>query len=331
MKRRIIFLGKLTLLVAVTIIYISCASTPKSASAEFTGVWKLQEAYTNDYTTPNNYLVINSNDTIEVWSDNGLTVQAVLELDTEGRMRQLYTQTPENSSIEGSWNFVEFDRQEDLLREVLYPEDLSWKWDGFLDRVDKLPVFTYKNNFEDNSLEHFLPQQFEDKEEWQIIEEPGNPENKMLAPLYADQNSDAEIFVYTGKNFSIEFDYKQTKTSDTDENCWMALDFFPYANPGNNYNPFWLYSDVPGSFSSGDRGEDYVEQSYNVEGIEWDIWHTLKVTVREGKYFQFYLDGDLFGEREVEETLFTGFKIEGNPENGRWIMDNLNITWNETN
>jgi len=306
-----------------------CVSTPKSITSEFVGVWKLQEAYTNDYTTPNNYLVINSKDTIEVWSDKGLTILAVLELDTEGRMRQLYTQTPENPSIDGSWNFVEFDRQGDLLREVLYPEGHSWEWDGLLDRVDKLPVFTYKNNFEDNSLEHFLPQQYEDKDEWQIIEEPGNPENKVLVPLYADQNSDAEIIVYTGKNFSIEFDYKQTKNSDTDENCWLALDFLPYTKPGVNYNPFWLYSDFPGSFSTGDRGEDYIEQSYSIEEIDWNIWHTLKVTVREGKYFSFFLDGNLFGEREIEETLFTGFKIEGNPEKGKWYMDNLNIRWNE--
>jgi hypothetical protein len=109
----------------------------------------------------------------------------------------------------------------------------------------------------------------------------------------------------------------------------MALDFSPYSREGGNYNPFWLYSKSFGSFSSGDRGEDYIEQSYTVEEMEWDTWHRLKVIVREGKYFQFYLDGELFGEREVEETLFTGFKIEGNPVTGIWYMDNLDITWNE--
>ncbi|MCK5197170.1 MAG: hypothetical protein KAR21_02405, partial [Spirochaetales bacterium] len=63
----------------------------------------------------------------------------------------------------------------------------------------------------------------------------------------------------------------------------------------------------------------------------WDTWHELKVTVRDGKTFTFYLDGTQFGTRTVEETLFTGFKIEGNPVWGIWYMDNLNITWNESN
>ncbi len=275
-------------------------------------------------------LVINSDDTKEVWSDKGFILLVDLKVDSEGLMRQFYIQYPEDPSIDGSWNFVEFEREGDLLREVLYPEDNTWYWEGAYDRVNELPAFSYTNNFEDNVLGRISPQQQEGSEaEWQIIEEPGNPENKVFAPMHADENSDAEIIIYTGKNFSIEFDYKQTKKSDTDESCWMALDFFPYTKPGDNYNPFWLNSDFPGSFSSGDRGEDYVEQSYNVKGMDWDKWYTLKILVREGKYFEFFLDGELFGEREIEVTLFTGFKIEGNPVNGIWYMDNLNINWNE--
>ncbi|MCK5674605.1 MAG: hypothetical protein KAH95_14590, partial [Spirochaetales bacterium] len=275
-----------------------------------------------------NYLVINSNDTIEVWSDRGLTIQAVLELDTEGRMIQLYTQTPENPSIafDGNWNFVEFDRQGDILREVF--EDQSWKWDGFMDRVDKLPVFTYKNNFEDNNpgrvhnIQHEL-----DEEEWQIIEEPNAASNRVIAPVTADANSDAGIFLHPGKNFSIEFDIKRLKQSDNTETCWMALDFDMYTSPGISKS-FWLSSSKIDYITFGDRSGDFPEQSYNI-AMKWDTWHTLKVTVRDGKYFEFFLDGDLFGEREIEEALFTGFKIEGNPVTGVWYMDNLNITWNE--
>ena len=329
MKQQIILLVKYAFVITIFIVIIGCASAPKSesAAAEFTGVWKLQEAYLMENIS-NHYMVINSDDTAEIWMDYGLEALGVLVI-KDGVLHWINTNTPPEPSRDGLDMIAEYTREGDILKCLYYPEDRSWQFVQVFDKVDKLPVFTYNNDFEDNSLKYFLPQQYEDKDEWQIIEEPGNPENMVLAPLYADQNSDAEIIVYTGKNFSIEFDYKQTKNSDTDENCWMALDFFPYTRPDGNYNPFWLNSDFPGSFSSGDRGEDYTEQSYNVKAMNWDTWHTLKVTVRDGKHFEFFLDGDLFGEREIGETLFTGFKIEGNPVTGVWYMDNLNIVWNE--
>lgn len=321
-------LRKFLLLVVAFTVLASCVSTSKSATAEYTGVWKLQEAYLNtDYSTYH-YLVINSDDTAEIWQEFGLEALGVLRME-DGILHWFNTQYPPDSSKEGLHVIADYTREGDVLRCVYYPEDRSWEFEQVYTRVDKLPEFTYKNNFEDNSLKYIVPQlQVGGEAEWQIIDEPGNPGNKIIAPVYADENSDAEILVSTGKNFSLEFDMKQTKNSDTDEICWMALDFLPYTNPGDNYNPFWLYSDFPGSFSSGDREEDYSEITY-VSEMNWDTWHTLKVTVREGKYFRFYLDGHLFGEREVEETLFTGFKIEGNHETGRWFMDNLNIRWNE--
>ncbi|MEA1910358.1 MAG: hypothetical protein U9N32_01620 [Spirochaetota bacterium] len=252
------------------------------------------------------------------------------EVDDKGRMYWVHTQAPENPSIEGTRIIVEFNRDGNKLNVIYYPEDNSWRWEGVFDRVNKLPVFTYSNNFEDNILGRIIPQQQEGSEvEWQIIDEPDNPGNKILSPVYADQNSDAEIVLYPGKNFSIEFDIKKIMRLEGKTTSWMALDFNSYTRSDNNYNPFWLNSNIVGSFSSGDREEDYTEQSYKVEGMEWDKWHTLKVKVREGKYFQFFIDGNLFGEREIEETLFTGFKIEGNPVSGIWYMDNLNISWNE--
>ncbi|MCK5197108.1 MAG: hypothetical protein KAR21_02090 [Spirochaetales bacterium] len=329
MNSRIMLYRKFVLSIVVFTLLAGCASIPKSVSNEFSGVWKLQEAYTTDYTTANNYLVIYADDTAEIWTDKGLTILAVLEVDNEGLMHWVNTQTPEDPSRDGSGFIVEFDRNGDLLSGVYYPEDNSWRWEPVFDRVSALPLFTYSNNFEDNTLKYINSQEQEGSEaEWQIIDEPGNFGNKILSPLYADENSDAEIFIHPGKNFSIEFDMKQTKSIDSNESCWMALDFLTYTRPGDNYTPFWLNSDSPGSFSSGDRGDIYSELTYST-GMEWDNWYTLKVTVREGKYFQFFLDGVLFGEREVEETLFTGFKIEGNPDTGIWYMDNLNISWNE--
>ncbi len=50
-------LRKILLLAVIFAVLAGCASAPKSLTFDFTGVWKMQEAYTNDYTTPNNYLV----------------------------------------------------------------------------------------------------------------------------------------------------------------------------------------------------------------------------------------------------------------------------------
>ena len=60
--------------------------------------------------------------------------------------------------------------------------------------------------------------------------------------------------------------------------------------------------------------------------MELDIWYKIKVSVRDGKYFEFYRDGNLFGKDEIEESYITGFKITGNPDTGIWYMDNLSVS-----
>ena len=179
------------------------------------------------------------------------------------------------------------------------------------------PLLKYSNDFEDNSHSHITTT------EWQIIDDGGN---KVFAPVIDLTNSDAVIDIYAGKNFTIEFDIKRMKSSGNDPKCWFALDFY-MSGPGRQDKSLWLNSQYTDTFYFGERGNTN-ESIYNT-AMKWETWHSLKATVREGKYFMFYLDGKLFGKREIEETLITKFKIEGNPEIGNWYMDNLNITWNE--
>ena len=155
MKQQIILLVKYAFVITIFIVIIGCASAPKSesASAEFTGVWKLQKAYMEENITYQ-YMVINSDDTAEIWLDFGLEALGVLQVE-DGVLHWINTQTPPVPSRDGLDVIAEYTREGDILKCLYYPEDRSWQFEQAFDKVDKLPVFTYIFKLKSNIIRLF--------------------------------------------------------------------------------------------------------------------------------------------------------------------------------
>ena len=326
--------GFLLLIGAILLGLLGCKEPIPTDLNEYVGIWKLQDTFLADESksgeepTTAYYWVIKSDSTVEVWTNRGYGEEISIEPGTSGTTYWIHTRTPRNPSWDGEDLIVELSRSGDNLKPYLHPKDNSWSWKPVFDRVSALPGFSYSNDFESGNLDLIMvPHGSGSTQEWGIVADPSNASNNILKPIHADENSDLDIKIRPGENFTISYDLMREKQVDGTASCWTALDFNMYPESGV-YNSFWLHGPAIDSVSFGDRKDDYTEISYPA-AMTWDVWHNLKVTVRDGKTFTFYLDGTQFGTRTVEETLFTSFKIEGNPDTGIWYMDNLNITWNE--
>lgn len=313
----------ITLLILSTTLWLgSCSPGNTSAGLlEITGTWKLQDKVLTTTDLPAGttfyYLVVNADSTAEIWTDQGLAEVFTIDSDSSGKMRWTHEETPRNPNWQGSWFYVDLGINGKELSGSFFPEDNSWLWEPVFDKVTDLPAMTYTNDFE-NGDSPFLS-----SDEWQIIDVGGN---KVYAPISSDGNSDAYINIFPGENFTMQFEAKRMKSADSDEKCWMTLDFDIYTAPGGTHRSYWLNSHYTGSSYFGERGGTDISFS---TAMSWDKWHTVKISLRQGKYFQFFLDETIVGEKEIDKEFFSGFKLEGNPVNGIWFMDNLSISLNE--
>ena len=293
-------------LLLLILIIAGCASSPATTSKTpaglqtFAGVWKLEESYLPE-NVEYNYLVIKSDNTVESWTNRGL--EQVFKISSEGDTLVYKTFSHAVPEWEGEELELKVSKKEDELYLIFSLPDQTKQWvQGFLP-AQGLPVCSYTNNFDNKNLQYFKSDISGNGDEWQIIDDPDDNSNSILAPVVADNNSEADIQLSPGKNFIIEFDMKRKSASSSEDAFLMGLGFDLYKQSGKDTE---LYFD---------------------HKMELDIWYKIKVSVRDGKYFQFFRDETLFGEDEIDESYITGFKIIGNPDSGLWYMDNLTISW----
>ena len=292
--------------IALSILIIAgCASSPGITSKtstglqNFVGVWKLEESYLPE-NVEYNYLVIKSDNTVESWTNRGL--EQIFRISSEENILVCKTFSVHSPEWEGEELELKISYREDKLYLIFSLRDQTRQWvQGFLP-VNELPLFSYTNNFENGNLQYIKSVSSGNGDEWQIIEDPDDQYNSIIAPVVADENSEADIYISPGKNFTIEFDMRRKSTSTSEGEFLMALDFYLY-----------------------NKSDKSVEFNFDHK-MQGNIWYRIKVSVRDGKYFEFYRDGNLFGKDEIEESYITGFKITGNPDTGIWYMDNLSVS-----
>ncbi|MFP4384327.1 MAG: TolB family protein [Spirochaetia bacterium] len=293
------------------------------ALSDIVGIWDLESIQPEqDY---HEVLEIKSDGTGVIWRDEqGLSF--VMEVTDEGGGTFGFTHelAPINPELTGFSFKGNFTVRDGKLYAHYYALGTEETQDIVYAPLETLPVSEWSTDFESGLSDFITTGTVSGEPEWQIIDDGAN---KVYAPVKSDGNSDADINIYAGKNYTLEYRIKRKKSETVDEKCWTVLDFNKSASDGNQ-SAFWLNSHQNGSWYFGDRGDELEDLSYTTL-MKWDTWHTMKVTVREGKYFQFFLDGELFGEREVAEVWHAGFKIEGNPANGLWYIDDISITWNQ--
>ncbi|MDA3939643.1 MAG: hypothetical protein PF693_10070, partial [Spirochaetia bacterium] len=282
----------LYLLVAVIII-TGCASAPDSATQApiglkyFVGVWKLEESYLSD-NIEYNYLVIKSDNTIESWTDRGL--EQLYTMNPEWKELAYKTFSAAVSEWEGDEVSLDASLREKKLHLIFTAEDQTRQWVQVFDSVETLPEFNIDNDFENGNLKYISSYNFGDGAEWQIIDDPDDSNNSVLAPVLADTNSDADIQLSPGKNFTIEFDMKRKSEKISGMDSVSGLNF-------DIYRPMDITND-----SSKVNNEEYIEFDFDPEMTQ-DIWYRIKVTVLEGRYFKFFRNEILFGEGEIDEAF----------------------------
>ena len=304
----------------LTIIFVitGCTSVPETVAPaglqNFVGVWQLEESYLSEG-IEYNYLVIKSDNTIESWTSRGL--EQIFSMSSDGGALAYKTFTPAVPEWEGEKFTLEASLREKKLYLIFTSENQERQWVQVFNPIAMFPDFSYINDFENGNLQNINSHTSVEGDEWQIIVDSDNSPNSVFAPVVANGSSNADIQLSPGKNFTITFDTKRKSEKLSGEESVSALDF-------NIYRPL---------AAADDSSELDVNYAENVEfdfdpELELDTWYKIKITVRDGRYFQFFRDETLFGEGEIDEAYITGFKIEGNPDNGIWYMDNLTITWN---
>ncbi|MCK5197609.1 MAG: hypothetical protein KAR21_04625, partial [Spirochaetales bacterium] len=214
---------------------------------EYAGIWKLQdsflesEGFSDEAATTVYYFVINaSNNTSEVWTNRGFEEQFSIDPGTGGSTKWIHTRTPRNPDWDGSEFIADLSRNGDVLSTKLHSVDNSWNWSPVFDRVSSLPVFSYSNDFENGNLDLIMVSHGTGStQEWEITAEPGNASNNILKPVYSNGNSDLDIKIRPGGNYTITYDIKRLKQADDTASCWTVLDFNMYPENGV-YNSFWL-------------------------------------------------------------------------------------------
>ena len=192
------------------------------------------------------------------------------------------------------------------------------------DKADSLPAGEYSHDFEDGTYGVVESHEHNGAKEWSLLERDGD---RVLLPHEADENSDADIRIAPGENFSVEFEARRLENSEG--YSWFAVDFNTYAGDTGIADDMskWIHTGSPNSLTFGNRDGEIDDSSYSFVA-PWDTWHTYKITVQEGTDYQFFVDGELVGQRTVPYGFVQGLKIEGNPDTGLWHFDDLEVKWN---
>ena len=331
MKKKInykkLYVSLLALLSAVLLAGITACDPSVTVNrqpslADIAGIWDLESIQPEqDY---HEVLEIKSDGTGVIWREEGLSFVMAVTDEGGGTFSFTHALAPVNHGLTEFTFKGDFTVRDGKLYAHYCALGTEETQDIVYNPLEQLPVSEWSTDFESGLPGCISTGTVSDKPEWKIIDDGGN---KVYAPNASDGNSDAVINIFPGKNYTLEYRIKRKKSETVDEKCWTVLDFNKPASDGN-HSAFWLNSHQNGSWYFGDREDEYDDLSYTTL-MEWDTWYTMKVTVKNGKQFQFFLDGALFGEREIEEIWHTGFKIEGNPVSGVWYIDNISITWNQ--
>ncbi len=208
MKKKNIFLGKIARLILIFIVFTGCVSTSNTSAGlqNFVGVWELEDSYLSE-DIEYNYLVVKPDNTIESWTNRGL--EQVYRISAEENTLFYKTFSYAIPEWDGEELELEISYREAKLYLIFSLPDQTKQWVQVFLPTSELPLFTYTNNFENRNLQYINSHKSEDGDEWQIIDDPDDNSNSVLAPVFADENSNADIQLSPGKNFTIEFDMKR--------------------------------------------------------------------------------------------------------------------------
>jgi len=160
----------------------------------------------------------------------------------------------------------------------------------------------------------------------------GDP-TRVLTPVKYNENSDMYLAAPVGTEFTMSFDFKLN--SEDELNNWFAFDLVRGSGEANDW--IRLGNAETDTFTFGRReGSDYTPTSTSGGPPGIGSWHSLNVTATGdeagGQDITFTWDdstGSEVGSRTYNfDTAhsYVGFKFEGNPENGKWFLDNIKVT-----
>lgn len=333
MKKRF----SLLLMLVFSIIFSACTASDPGAAlslSDIEGFWKIQDANlgSNEYL----YLEINSDGSAYKYTDQGIIEEWDLEWERDNTFVITMVRNVNNTDMTGDVFRFDAGVSATELDLVYYPEDGSWEYNPAYDKVDQLPAFTYSEDFEDGDPARFSSVNTTlSQEEWDVTDDGTN---KVYSPIASGMenlqaisiNSDAYLDIAPGDNFTLEYRAKFNLDSNEEQNCWAIVDFLHFDEAGNDDSlSYWIFSNEPAVFVFDDRGDDLEFYSYATPSY-WGEWHDYKITVSEGTDYQFFIDGDLVGERTVPYEFIRSIKLEGNESSGNWYMDDITLTWNTT-
>lgn len=158
----------------------------------------------------------------------------------------------------------------------------------------------------------------------------GDP-TRVLTPVKYNENSDMYLDTPVGTDFTVTFDFKLN--SDDTLNNWFAFDLVRDSDEKND----WIRLGDPQSdtLTFGQReGADYESIGTS---LTKGTWYSLKVTAAEdGGGGQdvtvtcYDSAGSVVGSSMTHNfstaNSYAGFKFEGNPDNGKWFLDNIEVS-----
>ncbi len=160
----------------------------------------------------------------------------------------------------------------------------------------------------------------------------GDP-TRVLTPVKYNENSDMYLAAPVGTEFTMSFDFKLNSKSEL--NNWFSFDLVRDSDEKNDW--IRLGDAETDNFTFGQReGSDYAPTSTSGGPPGIDSWHSLNVTAADdgagGQDITFTWD-DSTGSEVGSMTYnfdtahsYAGFKFEGNPENGKWFLDNISLS-----
>ena len=305
-------------------------------------IWIMDEADAGQYSIAGvqrteDKLRVRADGTAEIWGARGLWQPLTWEEQEEGTIELSTLLETYSRQAPGSW-MMEYEVVDGSVLDVRHYGTLEdgspWEAERSYTAGSLETPLIYEEDFEDGSA------RFYQGSEWSAIDDGGN---KVFAPTSTgDGRSDARINVIAGENFVLTARFKliEDETVDSRPDLWLG---FVHNSDGSSdapsrRRPIVTLRDLGAVSLDPEEERPGDEVVVPVEALEWGRWHDLELRVSDATSYQLLIDGTLVGsltadhdaEGAVLNDIYTyveGVKLEGNPSDEIWYIDDLRIEY----
>lgn len=305
-------------------------------------IWIMDEADAGQYSIAGvqrteDKLRVRADGTAEIWGARGLWQPLTWEEQEEGTIELSTLLETYSRQTPGSW-IMEYDVVDGSVLDVRHYGTLEdgspWEAERSYTAGSLETPLIYEEDFEDGSA------RFYQGSEWSVIDDG---DNKVFAPTSTgDGRSDAQIDVIAGEDFLLTARFKLVgdEAVDSRPDLWLGLvhNSDGSSDAPSRRRPIVTLRDLGAIRVDPEEDRPGDEVVVPVEALEWGRWHDLELRVTDATSYQLLVDGTPVGsataDRDAEgavlDDIYTyveGIKLEGNPNDEIWYIDDLRIEY----